>query len=79
MLCVIICVAGLRLGKLVINSFTAAKVLLVVFMIITGFAAWNVDVTEDFFAAGAGGTITGTSLLFFGFIGFDEVREERWR
>lgn len=27
-LCVLICVAGLRMGKAVINSFTAAKVLI---------------------------------------------------
>mmetsp|Transcript_1805 Transcript_1805/g.2305 ORF Transcript_1805/g.2305 Transcript_1805/m.2305 type:complete len:504 (-) Transcript_1805:118-1629(-) len=76
LLCVIICVIGLRLGKVVINSFTTAKCLLVVFMIIVGFSAWRVNVfssQDEFFPQGMEGTLKGTSLLFFGFIGFDEV------
>lgn len=72
----VICVIGLKLGKVVINSFTTAKCLLVMFMIIAGFSAWHVNVfasSEEFFSEGVGGTLKGTSLLFFGFIGFDEV------
>jgi len=45
-------------------------------MIIAGFGAWHNDVVADydtFFPEGVGGTVTGASLLFFGFIGFDEV------
>jgi L-asparagine transporter-like permease len=52
------------------------KCLLVAFMIIVGFGAWHNDVAADydtFFPEGVGGTVTGASLLFFGFIGFDEV------
>ena len=76
MLCVAICIGGLNLGKTVINAFTVAKCLLVVFMICAGFAAWHENVfadAETFFPRGGGGTLKGTSLLFFGFIGFDEV------
>ena len=74
--CVVICVVGLKLGKAVINTFTAAKVMLVLFMVTCGLACWNVDIFEDtetFFPEGPSGTIKGTALLFFGFIGFDEV------
>jgi basic amino acid/polyamine antiporter, APA family len=74
--CVLICVVGLKLGKVVINGFTVAKVLLVFFMIVVGFAAWRVNIFEsntEFFPQGAAGTLSGTSLLFFGYIGFDEV------
>ena len=74
--CVLICVAGLKLGKVVINGFTVAKVGLVIFMILVGAAAWRVDVFESeevFFPQGASGMLSVTSLLFFGFIGFDEV------
>jgi len=74
--CVVVCVAGLNIGKTVINVFTVSKVLLVLFMIIAGFLASSNDVFESpetFFPEGFGGTLTGTSLLFFGFIGFDEV------
>jgi len=74
--CVLVCVVGLKLGKVVINGFTVAKCALVVFMIVAGFAAWHVNVLEssdEFFPKGFGGTLSGTSLLFFGYIGFDEV------
>jgi amino acid transporter len=69
-------VIGLSLGKVVINSFTVAKCTLVIFMIIAGFSAWRVNVfnsEHEFFPDGVEGTLKGTSLLFFGFIGFDEV------
>jgi len=60
----------------VINIFTVSKIILVLFMTVAGFLAANNDVfdsSETFFPEGLGGTLTGTSLLFFGFIGFDEV------
>jgi hypothetical protein len=38
---VIICLIGLKLGKVVINSFTLAKIALVAFMIVAGLAAWT--------------------------------------
>lgn len=37
--CVVVCVLGLSIGKTVINVFTVSKVMLVFFMIIAGFLA----------------------------------------
>ena len=37
----VICLIGLKLGKVVINAFTVAKIALVTFMIIAGLAAWT--------------------------------------
>ena len=72
-----------ELGKKVINTLTVLKVILVVFLILAGLVPAliygapsypNVFADYDtFFPQGAGGTISGASLLFFGFIGFDEV------
>lgn len=78
---VVICLIGLKLGKVVINAFTVAKIALVTFMIIAGFAAWTQSTygveafssTEEFLPFGVGGMLLGASKLFFGFIGFDEV------
>merc|ERR1712066_950037 len=45
-------------------------------MIIAGLAAWEIDIFENvevFFPRGLAGTMQGTSKLFFGFVGFDEV------
>ncbi|KNC86685.1 hypothetical protein SARC_01154 [Sphaeroforma arctica JP610] len=72
---------GLNMGKIVINLFTVAKVCLVAFMVIAGFAAWPstgygteaYSSTDEFLPYGIGGMLLGTSKLFFGFIGFDEV------
>mmetsp|Transcript_18128 Transcript_18128/g.27354 ORF Transcript_18128/g.27354 Transcript_18128/m.27354 type:complete len:640 (-) Transcript_18128:219-2138(-) len=74
--CAIIIARGFSLSKPVVNSMTLAKVVLVLFLIIAGFAGTrrNVFASPDtFFAKGPSGVATGTSLLFFGFIGFDEV------
>ena len=76
LLCVVICVVGLRLGKQVINIFTVAKLILVAFMIVAALACWDEPIfesAETFAPDGMSGVITGSSLLFFGFIGFDEV------
>jgi len=58
------------------------KVLLVLFLIAMGAGSALINPSDypnifqdydTFFPKGMGGTVTGTSLLFFGFIGFDEV------
>lgn len=80
-LCVCVCLGGLSMGKKVINSFTMMKVLLVFFMTIVGFAAWShpdgygVEMFkgDNFSPYGITGILLGTSKLFFGYIGFDEV------
>eukprot|EP00928_Gymnodinium_smaydae_P042954 TRINITY_DN28882_c0_g1_i1.p1 TRINITY_DN28882_c0_g1~~TRINITY_DN28882_c0_g1_i1.p1 ORF type:complete len:633 (-),score=77.00 TRINITY_DN28882_c0_g1_i1:57-1928(-) len=72
-LCSLIVLRGLDMGKVIINAFTFAKIALVVMLIILGFTAGSVDVFADFFPFGASGTLKGTTKVFFGFIGFDEV------
>lgn len=75
-LSVLVIVRGLDMGKLVINSFTCAKVMLVLFMIVAGFSCWTGNMFESmeaFAPQGTSGVLSATSLLFFGFVGFDEV------
>lgn len=71
--CVLVLVLGVSMGKLVINTFTVSKMILVMFLIIAGLAAWQGNMFNDFFPTGGKGTLSATSSLFFGFIGFDEV------
>jgi amino acid transporter len=77
LLCVLVVLGGLRLVKAVTNFFTVVKVLLIVFMIVAGFMCYSNNIFESydtFFPEGVGGTVTATSLLFFGFIGTPSVR-----
>ena len=85
--CVCVCLCKLDLGKNIINLFTVMKVCLVSVLIVSGIllavcygrgggATYNTSIFlsyDEFFPKGIGGCISATSLLFFGFIGFDEV------
>mmetsp|Transcript_37982 Transcript_37982/g.114774 ORF Transcript_37982/g.114774 Transcript_37982/m.114774 type:complete len:581 (+) Transcript_37982:85-1827(+) len=74
--CTVVLLMGTGMGKVVINVFTMAKVALVCFLIIAGFSGGTVDIFasgETFFPKTFAGTVEGATLLFFGFIGFDEV------
>mmetsp|Transcript_114463 Transcript_114463/g.369980 ORF Transcript_114463/g.369980 Transcript_114463/m.369980 type:complete len:476 (-) Transcript_114463:881-2308(-) len=73
LLCTGIVARGLNMGKIVINAFTFAKIALVAFLIVAGLASWTGNQFDNFAPRGAPGVIRATSLLFFGFIGFDEV------
>mmetsp|Transcript_114462 Transcript_114462/g.369974 ORF Transcript_114462/g.369974 Transcript_114462/m.369974 type:complete len:499 (-) Transcript_114462:336-1832(-) len=73
LLCTWVVARGLNMGKIVINAFTFAKIILVAFMIVAGLACWTGNQFDNFAPRGAPGVIDATSLLFFGFIGFDEV------
>lgn len=76
LLCILVVMAGTSVGKPVINTMTVLKVTLILFMIIAGLcvASHNVFASADvFFPHGVAGTFKGTTKLFFGFIGFDEV------
>jgi len=72
---VVLVAIGVSFSKNIVNVMTVLKIVLVFFLIAVGFAATQRNVFEagDFFAEGAGGVLTGTSYLFFGYIGFDEV------
>ncbi|KAJ1445137.1 amino acid permease-domain-containing protein [Pelagophyceae sp. CCMP2097] len=73
--CVVVVAGGASVSTKVINVFTVAKVALVVFMIVAGFYAGSASTfaATPFLEKGVTGITTGTSLVFFGFIGFDEV------
>lgn len=67
---------GMNLSKLLINVFSMSKVLLILFMTVAAWCMWDQDIfasSSTFFAHGAGGTIHAASLIFMGYIGFDEV------
>ncbi|KAH7474054.1 Methylthioribose transporter [Phytophthora ramorum] len=82
-LCVIVLLMGIRFSKWFINVFTTIKVLVVMFIIVAGFAYIDADNLSPFMperhsvdgamAFGAQGIITGASSAFFGYVGFDEV------
>jgi len=74
--CTLLLMGGLSLSKAVVNFMTVMKVLLVIFMVICGFlgASQNIFESGEVFAPGGiSGVVNATTLLFFGFIGFDEV------
>ncbi|CAJ1344756.1 unnamed protein product [Effrenium voratum] len=74
--CTLLLMGGLSLSKTVVNVMTFAKVALVAFMVILGFAGASTNIFESgetFAPEGMKGILKATTLLFFGFIGFDEV------
>ncbi|KDO18320.1 hypothetical protein SPRG_16283 [Saprolegnia parasitica CBS 223.65] len=76
---------GMKFGKIFINVFTGTKVVIVLFVIIAGFAMTDtVNFTpfvpdfvpatdEDTAKFGVQGVMLGASQAFFGYVGFDEV------
>lgn len=76
-LCVLVVLRGVSLSKRVVNVLTVSKVGLVLFLIVAGMSSLSYVFggrsSDTFFRHGAAGVVKGTSLLFFGFIGFDEV------
>ncbi|TYZ67333.1 hypothetical protein PybrP1_008836, partial [[Pythium] brassicae (nom. inval.)] len=82
-LSVVVLLVGVRFGKAFVNTITIAKLVVVFFIIIAGFAALTPDNWSPFIPArtdldgsmafGGQGVITGATQAFFGYIGFDEV------
>ncbi|ETL97269.1 hypothetical protein L917_05404 [Phytophthora nicotianae] len=82
-LCVSVLLMGVRFGKFFVNTFSSIKVIVVLFIIIAGFAFMDSDNLSPFvpprqdldgtMTFGTQGIITGASSAFFGYIGFDEV------
>jgi APA family basic amino acid/polyamine antiporter len=77
---VAVLLAGVSVGKRFINAITTLKIVVVAFMIIGGFSifkAENLDVfvpqNTDHGHFGWSGVLLGSTIAFFGFIGFDEV------
>jgi APA family basic amino acid/polyamine antiporter len=73
LVCMIILLAGVRIGKLVVNGFTVLKIALVVFMIIVGLSNFDQHNVEDMTPMGMSGVLRGSSAAFFGLLGYDEV------
>ncbi|KAG9402456.1 hypothetical protein AC1031_007069 [Aphanomyces cochlioides] len=79
--CIILLMAGLRVGKVFINVVSATKVGVVLFIIIAGFAATKSSNLSPFIPPrddsldlyGIKGVFLGASQAFFGYVGFDEV------
>ncbi|KAF1329834.1 Amino acid-polyamine-organocation, partial [Globisporangium splendens] len=82
-LSVIVLLCGVRFGKFFVNTITTLKVVVVLFIIVAGFAVMDSSnlspfipdriSTDDGKKYGFQGVITGASQAFFGYIGFDEV------
>ncbi|TYZ60967.1 hypothetical protein PybrP1_005322 [[Pythium] brassicae (nom. inval.)] len=84
-LSMVVLLLGVRFGKAFVNTVTIIKVVVVLFIIVVGFAAMDVDNLSPFVpkevtsaedgstSFGFQGVITGASQAFFGYVGFDEV------
>ena len=71
---VIIFLFGVNIGKIVINTFTVMKVVLIVFMIVTGFSLFQPSYITTLIAPmGISGIMRGATSCFFGYVGYDEV------
>jgi amino acid transporter len=73
---VIVLLAGIDIGKFAVNSFTIVKIVLVIFMIISGLMLFQKENFEAGWAPmGMSGILRGATSCFFGFVGYDEVHE----
>lgn len=73
---VIILLAGIDIGKFAVNTFTIVKIILVVFMIVSGLMLFQKENFSSGWAPmGMGGILRGATSCFFGFVGYDEVQK----
>ncbi|CAN0369009.1 unnamed protein product, partial [Hapterophycus canaliculatus] len=72
-LCVLVLLRGVELGKRVTTIVTALKMAVCAFMIIGGLALFEPSNMVPFAPMGASGVIKGSSVAFFGYLGYDEV------
>jgi APA family basic amino acid/polyamine antiporter len=73
LVCVVVLLMGVKVGKAVVNVFTILKSALVVFMIIAGLLYFNSENLKEMVPLGASGVMRGSSVAFFGLLGYDEV------
>jgi APA family basic amino acid/polyamine antiporter len=71
--CMFLLLKGLNIGKLTVNIFTLAKVVVVFFIIIVGLSLYNPSNVTHWNPYGVSGILKGSTSCFFGYIGFDEV------
>ena len=70
-LAVIILLNGVSIGKITVNAFTVFKMLLVLFIIIAGFALFHTDNVKNWAPYGSSGILRGATNAFFGYVGYD--------
>lgn len=75
LLCMLLLLCGLSLGRRLVNTVTVIKIGLILFMTIAALCAFDADNLEPFVPPqfGTSGILQGSTAAFFGFIGFDEV------
>ena len=72
--CTLLLLHGVDPGRRTTNLFTVFKMLLIAFIIVLGFYFFNTDNLSGGLAPYGGlGILRGSSLSFFGYVGFDEV------
>ncbi|KAL7470231.1 hypothetical protein ACHAXS_010473 [Conticribra weissflogii] len=70
-ICTYLLLWGVRESKFATNLISTIKISLIAFMIIgASFSNWNPFIPEEY---GLSGILRGSSILFFAFIGFDQV------
>lgn len=78
LLCVLVLLCGVKVGRLVVNGFTVLKVLLVLFMTLGGLLLFRIDNLQDMAPLGVSGILRGSSAAFFGLLGYDEVHSHTY-
>ena len=73
LVCMCIMLRGMNVSKITVDVITVAKLLLVVFMTISGFSFLRPSNLEPFAPSGFRGIFRGGTRCFFGYLGFDEV------
>ena len=70
--CVALLLIGTNAGKYTVNFITLLKILLVLFMMITGFTQYQSSNMTPFAPYAIKGILAGSTQCFFAYIGFDE-------
>ena len=74
LLCIIILLGGVEVGKITVNFFTLLKMVLIIFIILMGltlFKESNID--SGMVLVSTRGVLRGAAPCFFGYVGYDEV------
>jgi amino acid transporter len=65
--CTLLLLLGVEMGKMTVNVFSALKVLLVIFMIITGLSYFRLENVTPVAPFGFSGIMQGATSAFFGY------------
>ena len=74
LLCILVLLGGVEIGKITVNFFTLLKMMLIVFIIIAGLALFKQsNIHSGMVIVSARGILKGAAPCFFGYVGYDEV------